>query len=44
LAARNAAILGSPHPLKKTLELVLRRYRFNARPDDWWPFLTGVLP
>jgi hypothetical protein len=44
LAARNAAIMGSPHPLKKTLELVLRRYGFNARPDDWWPFLTGALP
>jgi hypothetical protein len=43
LARRNRAIMNSPHPLRKTLELSLRARGFCGKPDDWWPFVSGVL-
>lgn len=43
LAQRNAAIMQSPHPLKRTLELTLRARRYSGRPNDWYAFLRNVI-
>ncbi|MEU4898614.1 hypothetical protein AB0B12_39465 [Streptomyces sp. NPDC044780] len=42
LAQRNEAIMHSPHPLRKTLQLSLRM-RHSANPPEHWPhFLRQV--
>ena len=43
LANRNAAIMSSLHPLRRTLEMALRARGYQGRPDDWWRFLTEVV-
>jgi hypothetical protein len=43
LGQRNAAIMRSPHPLKRTLELTLRARGYAGRPDDWPKFLGQVV-
>lgn len=43
LAQRNEAIMRSPHPLKRTLELTLRARGYKGQPDDWTRFLQRVL-
>ena len=42
LARRNAAIMNSPHPLRRTLELTLKTWGFRGRPEEWPRFLAGV--
>ena len=42
LARRNAAIMSSPHPLRRTLQLTLRSRGFHGNPEDWRGFLAGV--
>ncbi|MFF8099701.1 HNH endonuclease [Streptomyces sp. NPDC016640] len=42
LAQRNEAILQSPHPLKKTLQLTLRSAGYSDRPGQWPYFLRQV--
>ncbi|MFI6903902.1 HNH endonuclease [Nonomuraea sp. NPDC050394] len=39
LAMRNEAIMRSPHPLKRTLQLTLKRHGFRG---GWWDFIQGV--
>ncbi|MEV4888941.1 HNH endonuclease [Nonomuraea sp. NPDC055795] len=39
LAMRNEAITLSPHPLKRTLQLTLKRHGFRG---GWWDFIQGV--
>jgi hypothetical protein len=41
LAARNTAIMGSPHPLRTTLDLVLRERRDVGR-ASWLEFIAEV--
>jgi hypothetical protein len=43
LARRNIAIMGSPHPLRRTLELTLKRHGYAGRADDWYAFLRSLL-
>ncbi|QIK68619.1 HNH endonuclease [Nocardioides sp. HDW12B] len=43
LADRNAAIMLSPHPLKRTLERTLRARGYAGGPNDWYRFLQRVL-
>lgn len=43
LAHRNAAIMRSPHPLRRSLELILRARGYAGRPDDWYAFLQRIL-
>ncbi|WP_206062794.1 HNH endonuclease [Nocardioides piscis] len=43
LGQRNAAIMRSPHPLKRTLELTLQARGYAGRPYDWPLFLKHVL-
>ncbi len=43
LAKRNEAIMGSPHPLRKTLEMTLKARGFQGRPDEWWTFVSRIL-
>ncbi|MEW9554089.1 HNH endonuclease [Nonomuraea sp. NPDC050783] len=43
LALRNEAIMQSPHPLKRTLHLTLKRHGYSGgRVGDWWDFIEGV--
>ncbi|RNG35407.1 hypothetical protein EEJ42_04060 [Streptomyces botrytidirepellens] len=43
LAQRNEAIMHSPHPLRKTLQLSLRSMRHSSNPPEHWPhFLRQV--
>ncbi|MFI0769256.1 HNH endonuclease [Streptomyces sp. NPDC021218] len=43
LAQRNEAIMHSPHPLRRTLQLSLRAMRHGANPPEHWPhFLRQV--
>ncbi|MFI7618251.1 HNH endonuclease [Nonomuraea terrae] len=43
LALRNEAIMQSPHPLKRTLQLTLKRHGFTGRRvGEWWDFMQGV--
>ncbi|SPL92990.1 unnamed protein product [[Actinomadura] parvosata subsp. kistnae] len=43
LAQRNEAIMQSPHPLKKTLQLTLKRHGFaDGRVGEWWNFIQRV--
>ncbi|RNG30959.1 hypothetical protein [Streptomyces botrytidirepellens] len=43
LAQRNEAIMLSPHPLRKTLQLSLRSMRHSSNPPEHWPhFLRQV--
>ncbi|MFI8194685.1 HNH endonuclease [Streptomyces sp. NPDC085946] len=42
LAQRNEAILQSPHPLKKTLQLTLRSTGYSGGPGQWSHFLRQV--
>jgi hypothetical protein len=42
LARRNAAIMNSPHPLRRTLELTLKTWGFQGRAEEWPRFLAGV--
>lgn len=42
LARRNAAIMNSPRPLRRTLEITLKTWGFPCRPDEWPRFLAGV--
>jgi hypothetical protein len=42
LARRNAAIMNSPHPLRRTLELTLQSRGFAGRAEDWPRFLAGI--
>ncbi|WP_281249708.1 hypothetical protein [Nonomuraea wenchangensis] len=33
----------SPHPLKRTLHLALKRHGYSGgRVGDWWDFIEGV--
>ncbi|MFE1127237.1 HNH endonuclease [Streptomyces albidoflavus] len=43
LARRNEAILLSPHPLKKTLQLALKGAGYHGRSGEWPDFLRQVL-
>jgi hypothetical protein len=43
LAMRNAAIMSSPHPLRRTLQLTLQGHGFSGAPQDWGTFVTEVL-
>lgn len=43
LAARNIAIMGSPHPLRRTLELTLQAHGYPGRSGDWSTFLQALL-
>jgi hypothetical protein len=43
LAARNMAMMNSPHPLRRTLELTLKAHKYPGRPDDWITFLQTLL-
>jgi 5-methylcytosine-specific restriction endonuclease McrA len=44
LALRNQAIMESPHPLKRTLQLALLKANFrSARSSDWPAFVRAVL-
>ncbi|MFF8562888.1 HNH endonuclease [Streptomyces albidoflavus] len=43
LARRNEAILLSPHPLKKTLQLALKGAGYHGRSGEWPDFLRRVL-
>ncbi|MGW3570162.1 HNH endonuclease [Streptomyces sp. NPDC000941] len=38
LAQRNEAIMQSPHPLRKTLQLSLRSVRHSASSQEQWPY------
>lgn len=43
LAKRNEAILKSPHPLKRTLQLTLKLYGYTGeRAGEWYSFLQRV--
>ncbi|MER6826490.1 hypothetical protein ABT352_10925 [Streptosporangium sp. NPDC000563] len=43
LAQRNAAIMQSPHPLRKTLELTLKRSGYKTPgPGEWFTFIRQV--
>ncbi|MFI6816722.1 HNH endonuclease [Nonomuraea sp. NPDC050328] len=42
LARRNEAIMQSPHPLRQTLLLTLKRYRYTGRPGEWVSFIRFV--
>ncbi|NRQ32963.1 HNH endonuclease [Nonomuraea sp. NN258] len=43
LALRNEAIMKSPHPLKRTLQLSLKRHGVaEGRADGWWKFIQEV--
>lgn len=42
VARRNAAIMNSPHPLRRTLELTLKTWGFGGRSAEWPRFLAGV--
>ncbi|MEU0565160.1 hypothetical protein ABZ297_07180 [Nonomuraea sp. NPDC005983] len=43
LALRNEAIMQSPHPLKRTLQLTLKRHGFTGgRVGEWWDFIQEV--
>lgn len=42
LAHRNSAIMNSPHPLRRTLELTLKTWGFQGRAEEWPSFLAGV--
>ncbi|MFI7694190.1 HNH endonuclease [Nonomuraea sp. NPDC049655] len=43
LARRNEAIMQSPHPLRRTLQLILKRHGFaDGRVGEWWSFIQGV--
>ncbi|MFG1947762.1 HNH endonuclease [Nonomuraea sp. NPDC048826] len=43
LALRNEAIMQSPHPLKKTLQLILKRHGYTGgRVGEWWDFIQTV--
>lgn len=43
LAQRNEAIMRSPHPLKRTLELTLRHHGYTGtQPGEWRTFIQGV--
>jgi 5-methylcytosine-specific restriction endonuclease McrA len=42
LAQRNEAILHSPHPLRKTLQLTLRSAGYSGGPAQWPAFLRQV--
>ncbi|MFC4006000.1 hypothetical protein ACFOY2_02115 [Nonomuraea purpurea] len=43
LALRNEAIMQSPHPLKRTLQLTLKRHGFTGgRVGEWRDFIQGV--
>ncbi|WP_214416651.1 HNH endonuclease [Sphaerisporangium fuscum] len=43
LALRNEAIMQSPHPLKRTLQLTLKAHGYSGgRVGDWWDFIKGV--
>lgn len=43
LAQRNEAIMHSPHPLRRTLQLTLRRHGYTGtRPGAWRDFIRGV--
>lgn len=40
LALRNEAIMQSPHPLKRTLQLTLKGHGYSGgRVGDWWDFI-----
>ncbi|MGV9658040.1 HNH endonuclease [Streptomyces koyangensis] len=43
LSRRNEAILLSPHPLKKTLQLALKGAGYHGRSGEWPDFLRQVL-
>lgn len=43
LGQRNEAIMLSPHPLRRTLEISLLRNGFSATPGAWYRFLTSIL-
>jgi hypothetical protein len=43
LARRNAAIMSSPHPLRRTLAITLQRRGFRTAADDWARFLSLLL-
>lgn len=43
LAQRNEAIMHSPHPLRRTLQLTLRRHGYaGTKPGGWLAFVHGV--
>ncbi|WP_084964216.1 HNH endonuclease [Thermoactinospora rubra] len=43
LAQRNEAIMQSPHPLRRSLQLTLQRYGYKGTGDgDWYRFLQHV--
>ncbi|WP_067816731.1 HNH endonuclease [Actinomadura kijaniata] len=43
LAERNEAVMRSPVPLRRTLELALRNHRYNAaKPGEWRRFVRDV--
>ncbi len=43
LTRRNIAIMGSPHPLRRTLQVTLSRSGLPQRPDCWPRFMRSVL-
>ncbi|MEU1388488.1 MULTISPECIES: hypothetical protein [unclassified Nonomuraea] len=43
LALRNEAIMQSPHPLKRTLQLTLKGHGYpGGRVGEWWDFINEV--